>query len=116
MANAIAKDTNGSSFTTKIPHLEGQEVFGSTKQRANIAPRSEGDSHRHDCVNFSWLKVKAMSSGFAGSNVDVGESSGIFKDKSFVWLFRDWRFRSVCAGMVSRELRSAHHHKIFIAL
>jgi hypothetical protein len=80
MANTIAKYTNGSSFTTKIPHLDGQEVFGSTKWRANITPRLEGDSHMHDHVNFSQLKVNTMSSGFAGSNVDVGESSGIVRN------------------------------------
>jgi hypothetical protein len=31
MANAIIKYTNMSSFTAGIFHLEGQEVFGSTK-------------------------------------------------------------------------------------
>jgi hypothetical protein len=53
MANDITKYTNGSSFITRISHLEGQEVFGSTKWKVNIAPESEGDSHKHDCVNFS---------------------------------------------------------------
>ncbi len=79
MANTIVKYTNGSSFATRILHLEGQEIFGSTKQRANIAPRLEGDSHMHDHVNFSRLKVNAMSSGFIGSNVDDGKSNGIAK-------------------------------------
>jgi hypothetical protein len=31
MVDVIIKYTNGSSFTTRIPHLEGQGVFGSTK-------------------------------------------------------------------------------------
>jgi hypothetical protein len=31
MANAIAKYTNMSSFTARIFHSKGQEVFGSTK-------------------------------------------------------------------------------------
>jgi hypothetical protein len=65
MANTIKKYTSGSSFATKIPHLEGQEVFGSIKQTINITPRSKGDSHRHDRVNFSRSRVNTMSSGFA---------------------------------------------------
>jgi hypothetical protein len=52
MANAITKYTIKSSFTNRIPHLEGQEVFGSIKRRANIGLGSKGDSHRHDHVNF----------------------------------------------------------------
>jgi hypothetical protein len=31
MANAVIKYTSGSSFTNKIPNLEGQEIFGSKK-------------------------------------------------------------------------------------
>jgi hypothetical protein len=88
MANVIAKYTNMSSFINKIPHLEGQENFGSTKQRSNIAPRSKGDSHKHDYVNFFWLKVNATSSGFISSNVDVGESNGIVRDEAFVLTFQ----------------------------
>jgi hypothetical protein len=53
MANAITKYTNEISFVTKIPHLEGQKNFGSTKWKADITLRSEGDSHMHDYVNFS---------------------------------------------------------------
>jgi hypothetical protein len=32
--------------------MEGEEIFGLCKQKANLAPRLEGDSHRHDNVNF----------------------------------------------------------------
>jgi hypothetical protein len=38
----------------------------------------------HDCVNFSRLKINAMLSGFASSNVDDGESTRILKDEPFV--------------------------------
>jgi hypothetical protein len=38
-------------------HLEGEEVFGSTKYKANLPLRSETYSHQHDWVNFSRLKV-----------------------------------------------------------
>jgi hypothetical protein len=64
MANAVTKYSNGSSFTIRIPHLEGQEVFKSTKQMVDITLGSKGDSHRHDRVNFSQSKVNTMSSGF----------------------------------------------------
>ncbi len=74
----------GSSFTNRILHLEGQEVFGSTKQRVDITPRSEGNSHKHDHVNFSRRRFHATSSGFIGSNVDVSESNGNTRDEPFV--------------------------------
>jgi hypothetical protein len=33
--------------------MEGEEIFGFYKWKANLAFALEGDSHRHDCVNFS---------------------------------------------------------------
>jgi hypothetical protein len=42
MANVVVKYTSESSFSNRTPHLEGQEVFGSTKLKVNIAPRSKG--------------------------------------------------------------------------
>jgi hypothetical protein len=77
MANLVTKYTNESCFTTRILNLEGQEVFGSTKWMVDIAPRLEGDSHMHDRVNFFRSKVNTTSSGFVGSNIDVGEFSRI---------------------------------------
>jgi hypothetical protein len=32
--------------------MEGEEIFGSYKQKVNLALGSKGDSHRHDYVNF----------------------------------------------------------------
>jgi hypothetical protein len=63
-------------------------LFGSTKWRVNVALGLEGDSHRHDRVNFSQPKVNVSSNGFIGSNVDVIESSGIVKDEAFVLSFQ----------------------------
>jgi hypothetical protein len=54
------------------------------KQRVDITPRPEGNSHKHDRVNFSRLRVHATLSGFTSSNVDVDESNGITKDEPFV--------------------------------
>jgi hypothetical protein len=39
--------------TTRIPHLEGKEIFGSTKRKLDLLPGDDGDSHRPDKVNFS---------------------------------------------------------------
>jgi hypothetical protein len=88
LAYAIIKYTSVPSFTNKILHLEGQEVFGPTKQRVDITLGLDGDSHKHDCVNFSQLRINAMSSGFIGSNVGVGVSSGIVRDEPFVLTFQ----------------------------
>jgi hypothetical protein len=83
--------------------LEGQEIFGSTKRKANIALRLEGNSHRHDCVNFSQPKVNAMSSGFTGSNVDVGEFNGIVRAEAFVLTFQELKVQKrVCGDGVWR--------------
>ncbi len=32
--------------------MGGEEIFGSCKWKANPAPKSKGDSHRHNRVNF----------------------------------------------------------------
>jgi hypothetical protein len=103
MANLIAKYPSRSSFTTRIPHLEGQEVFGSTKRRVDITVRSENNSHRHDYVNFSQPRVNATSSGFNGSNVDASESSGIIRDEAFVLTFQGLKVEEcVCRDGVWR--------------
>jgi hypothetical protein len=39
------------SFMTQILHLEGEEVFSSTKCSANCFPRVDDNSHRPDHVN-----------------------------------------------------------------
>jgi len=33
--------------------MGGEEIFGSCKWKVNLAPKSEGDFHKHNCVNFS---------------------------------------------------------------
>ena len=61
IAFAISKMPGADRFTTRVPHLEGKEVFGSSKRKLNLPPRSEGDSHRHDKVNFSHPRVQTRS-------------------------------------------------------
>jgi hypothetical protein len=48
--------------------MEGEEIFGSYKRKADLTPRSQGDSHRHDHVNFSHPRVNHI---IANSSVDV---------------------------------------------
>jgi hypothetical protein len=81
-----------------IPHLEGQKFLDPQNTKANIALRLEGDSHMHDCVNFSQPKVNATSSGFACSNVDVGKSSGIVRDEVFVLTFQGLKVQVCVRG------------------
>jgi hypothetical protein len=48
--------------------MEGEEIFGSCKRKANLAPRSEGDSHRHDCANLFHHRVSHI---IANSSVNI---------------------------------------------
>jgi hypothetical protein len=43
--------------TTPILHLEGEEIFGNTKQKLDLPPSDDGDSHRPEKVNFSQPRV-----------------------------------------------------------
>jgi hypothetical protein len=45
MVVIVTKFALGSSYTSRIPHLEGEEVFGSTKQRQNLPFGSKDDFH-----------------------------------------------------------------------
>ena len=42
---------------TRIPHLEGETIFGSMKRKLYLFPRGDSNSHRHDRVNFIVLKI-----------------------------------------------------------
>ena len=47
---------------TRIPHLEGDTIFGSTKRKLNLPLGDDSDSHRHNRVNSSVPKLgKGMS-------------------------------------------------------
>jgi hypothetical protein len=70
----VAKLVSGSSYTSKILHLEGEKVFGSVKQKKKSPLGLEGDSHTHIHANFSCLRVKFSSCNFA-PNGDVGQSN-----------------------------------------
>jgi hypothetical protein len=48
----VANFTFGSSFTIRLSHFEGKEVFGSAKQPIDYPLGVDKDSHRLDSVNF----------------------------------------------------------------
>ena len=37
---------------TRIAYLEDEKIFGSIKQKLNLPPGDESDSHRHDCMYY----------------------------------------------------------------
>ena len=46
---------------SRVPYLEGEEIFGSTKRRLDVPIGDVGDSHRPDKVNFSQPRVRTRS-------------------------------------------------------
>jgi hypothetical protein len=61
--NLIGRDerTDGRTHRQPWPHLAGEEVFGSQKQKADIPLGFEGESHRPDKVNFSRPRIATKS-------------------------------------------------------
>ena len=54
--------TTVAGVNTRIPHLEGDTIFGSTKRKLNLPLGDDSNSHRHDRVNFTVPKLdKGMS-------------------------------------------------------
>jgi hypothetical protein len=52
LLQAMANYTFGLSFINHLPHLKGEEVFGSYKRPVNCPLGANNDSHRPDHVNF----------------------------------------------------------------
>ena len=42
---------------TRVPHLEGETIFGSTKRKLDLPPGDDSDSHCHDQINYSVPRV-----------------------------------------------------------
>ncbi len=53
----VVNYTSRSSFSYRIPHFEGEEVFRSTKQPVNSPPGANKVFHCHNRVNFSCPQV-----------------------------------------------------------
>ena len=37
----------------RVPYLEGETIFGTAKQKLNLPPGDDSDSHCHDWINYS---------------------------------------------------------------
>jgi len=61
IVNALNEMPGAEDIYTRIPHLEGEEVFGFNKRKLDLPIGSEGDSHRPDKVNFSHPQVQTRS-------------------------------------------------------
>ena len=46
---------------TRVPHLEGEEIFGSTKRKLDVPIGDAGDSYKPDKINFSQPRVMTRS-------------------------------------------------------
>jgi len=56
---------------TQVPHLEGEEIFGSTKRKLDVPIGDVEDSHRPDKLNFSQPRVQPRSNSILlGSSED----------------------------------------------
>ena len=62
LADAISNIRGVQDFVTREPHLEGEEVFGSQKRKADMPLGYKHNSHRLDKVNFSRPRVRTRSS------------------------------------------------------
>ena len=61
IAEALNKLPGAEGVGTKIPHLEGEETFGSTKRKLDVPIGDARDSHRPDKINFSQPRVRTRS-------------------------------------------------------
>jgi hypothetical protein len=59
---AMAKLPGAELFCTRAPHMAGEEVFGSQKQKADVPLGFESESHQPDKVNFSRPRIATRSS------------------------------------------------------
>ena len=64
VAKAVDDVSCAASLNTRVPHLEGEKVFGSTKRKLDLPPGDASDSYWHDCVNYSIPKLSRTTSPF----------------------------------------------------
>jgi hypothetical protein len=59
---AMAKLPGAELFYTREPHLAGEDVFDSQKQKIDVPLGFKCESHRPDKVNFSFPRIATRSS------------------------------------------------------
>jgi hypothetical protein len=55
------KDAKNYKFCTHVPHIEGEEVFGSQNRKLDMPLGDKQKSHRPNWVNFICLQVETRS-------------------------------------------------------
>ena len=61
IADALNALPGSEGVGTRVPHLEGEEIFGSMKRKLDVPIGDAGDSHRPDKINFSQPRVRTRS-------------------------------------------------------
>ena len=61
IAQALNTLPEAEGVGTRVPHLEGEETFGSTKRKLDVPIGDARDSHRLDKINFSQPRVRTRS-------------------------------------------------------
>ena len=62
VAKAVDDISVVSGSNTRVPHLDGEKVFGSAKHKLDLPPGDNSDSHRHDRINYSVPKLSKGAS------------------------------------------------------
>ena len=76
IAEALNTLLGAKSVGTRIPHLEGEETFGSTKRKLDVPIGDAGDSHRPDKINFSQPHMRTRSTPIVSQpSGDEGEEA-----------------------------------------
>ncbi len=61
LAIVVVNYVSRSSFMTRTLHLEGEEVFVSTKCNVDFSLGVNDELHRLDCMNFSYHHVAILT-------------------------------------------------------
>ena len=74
-------------LNTRVPHLKGETIFGTTKRKLDLPPEDDSDSHRHDRVNYAVPKVDegisfSQAWRFIQPGRKVGESVSVVRSSS----------------------------------
>jgi hypothetical protein len=77
IAQAIRELSANAGLNPRIPHLEGESIFGSAKRKLDLPPGDESDSHRRDWVKFTLPKVsRNVTPGQVRRHRCLSESDG----------------------------------------
>ena len=62
VAKAVDDISAISGSNTRVPHLDGEKVFGYAKRKLDLPPGDDSGSHRHDRVNYNVPKLSKGAS------------------------------------------------------